>query len=163
RDRLGQRYPAIYGAQGTLIRDTYSVPFVTPADIPNPFEDMEPEIQVESVLRDAAPTGLSPHLFGPGYLLLQIVKTHPKGNVFLAMDVRSPDHVGLRALKQGRLFCLSDQWGRDIRDRLRHQEALARHLRPRVRTPRTDEYFEIRGHGYLPVDWVEGVSLLDVA
>lgn len=61
----------------------------------------------------------------PGYLLLDILKAHPKGSVFLALDLRAQSEVGLCVLKQGRQFYLFDSFGRDMRTRLRHQAALS--------------------------------------
>jgi serine/threonine protein kinase len=156
RDRLGQQVRWIYDTDGILRRDHYSVPFEMPNSVANPFKHLERNVDRTSEVRRSK-------LFGPGYLILEVVKVHPKGAVFLAVNLLDQSQVGLRAIKQGRQFCLSDDLGRDMRERLRHQARLAHLLAPKVRTPPADEYFEIGGHGYLPLEWVEGVPLLEAA
>jgi serine/threonine protein kinase len=102
-------------------------------------------------------------LFGPGYLVSSVLKAHPKGSVFLALDLRDQRAVALKVLKQGRQFCLSDDMRRDMRSRLQHQERLSNTLQGVVPTPAADGYFEVNGNGYLALDYVEGSTLLQAA
>lgn len=105
----------------------------------------------------------SPELFGPGYLIVEVLKTHPKGSVFLAIDLRAQEAVSLKVLKQGRAFCLADDLGRDMRTRLQHQARLNTMLRSVIPTAVSDEYFEVNDNGYLPLAYVEGTTLYDLA
>jgi hypothetical protein len=118
RNRLGQLYPAIYDGAGNLGHDRYTVPFELPAGVSNPFAGAMDRIET-SPLPDGARPGTSRRLFGPGYLVLDALKAHPKGSVFLAPDLRAQSEVALCVLKQGRQFCLSDSFGRDMRTRRR--------------------------------------------
>jgi serine/threonine protein kinase len=160
-DRLGQWYPAIYHSDGELRRDRYTIPFEPPSAVSNPFLDMAnlfdgPPQRVDQKLHR------SPHLFGPGYLIVDILKAHPKGSVFLALDLRTQTDVALKVLKQGRQFCLSDDLERDMRTRLRSQERLSKELRTVIPTPAADDYFEVNGNGYLPLEYIEGNTLHDI-
>jgi serine/threonine protein kinase len=164
QNRLGQPYPAIYDSSNRLRPDSYTVPFEPPQGIPNPFLDLiDATGDREPDLDGTAQSGASRRLFGPGYLPLSVLKTNPKGSVFLALDLRAQANAGLCVLKQGRQFCLSDRLGRDIRSRLRHQAFLSRALSSIIPTPAAGDYFEVNGHGYLPLGYVEGVTLLDYA
>jgi serine/threonine protein kinase len=162
QNRLGQLYPAIYDEEGKLGYDRYTVPFELPAGVANPFDGAVGTTRT-SLLPNGAHPEPSRQLFGPGYLLLDILKAHPKGSVFLALDLRAQSEVGLCVLKQGRQFCLSDSFGRDMRTRLRHQAALSSALSLVLSTPKVGEYFEVNGHGYLPLEYVEAVTLLELA
>jgi serine/threonine protein kinase len=155
RNRLGQTFPAIHDGTGVLRPDAYSVPFVPPPGVVVPFD-------FDGFVTDESPdSARKPRLFGPGYLLLETMKANPKGSVFLSLDMRSRREVGLRVLKQGRQHCLSDELGRDIRYRLRRQATLSRLLADVVPIPAAGEYFEVDGHGYLPLDHVPGATLLE--
>jgi tRNA A-37 threonylcarbamoyl transferase component Bud32 len=153
RDRLGQVFPAIHDGYGALCRDDYTVPFAPPPGVVSPFGGLRGGVEPVAEAGGA-------RLFGPGYLILDVLKTNPKGSVFLALDLRSQADAAVRVLKQGRQYCLSDELGRDIRTRLRHQAALGAALRGIVATPAPGEYFDVNGHGYLPLDHIDGVTLL---
>jgi hypothetical protein len=118
RDRFGQSTLLIHNHDGSLRTDSYSAPFVLPDGVNNPFvsskashdhisEKNMTQVQINDNTR-------SDRLMGPGYLLVEPIKFHPKGSVFLAIDLRSQEQVGLRIIKEGRKFCLSDEYGRDI-------------------------------------------------
>lgn len=151
RHRLGQVALTIQHADG-IVPGRTTPP--APVDQPNPFADLvQPTPSVE------------PHpakLFGPGYRLLEFLKQSAKGSVLLALDLRSPQQLGLRVIKEGRQHCWSDRHGRDMRSRLRHQETLHRALIGRVPIARVEPYFEVDGHGYLPMAFVDGWDLSHV-
>src|SRR5262249_16063671 len=54
---------------------------------------------------------------------------------------------------------LADEHGRDIRTRLRHQEALHNALAGLVPIANADPYFEVEGDGYLPLQDIAGKSI----
>lgn len=162
RDRLGNITPAIQTPDGGVRPDVYSVPFRLHDGISNPFEGMV-SLRVDTLdIVDAAGERIVPKsskLFGPGYLILEVLKEHAKGSVFLGIDLRSQDSVAPVVLKQGRRHCLSDEFGRDMRCRLRRQQMLHRLLHGRVPVPSAGEYFEVNGDGYLPLEYIEGKSI----
>jgi len=145
RDRLGQLGLFIRAPDGRLVRDAYAVPFERPAWAPALFEP--------------APPAPSAPLLGPGYRVLDVLKAHAKGSTLLALDMRAPERVAPWVLKEGRAHTMADALGRDVRDRLRAQERLARRLAGSGLLPGVEPYFEVRGHGYLPVAFVPGHDL----
>ena len=160
RDRLGQIFLSIYAPDGSLRRDSYEVPFVCPEGVSDPFSNFPVDkTHIPSVFRDIQPEKRSKKLFGPGYLVLEVVKQNAKGSVFKAIDLRSQELVGTKIIKQGRQHCLSDEYGRDMRTRLQRQENLHLQFREFPTIPRTDPYFEVAGDGYLPIHNIDGQSI----
>ena len=155
RDRLGQVSRSIRDADGELRSDEYSVPFRPPDGVANPFAGIA-EVTADPAVGNGLGNG---KLLGPGFLLFDTLKSDPKGSVFLAVDLRSQESVRKVVLKEGRRHCLSDPHGRDMRSRLRHQQRLHRKLDGKAPVPTAGEYFECGGHGYLPVEYVEGREL----
>ena len=160
RDRLGQNRLFIYAADGSLRHDAYTVPFSPPSDVPNPFEGLsKTALTPGERIGETRVAGESKKLLGPGYLILETIKEHPRGSVFRGIDLRSPERLGIRIIKQGRQHCLSDAYGRDMRTRLRRQEELHRLLGGTGAVPKADPYFEEEGDGYLPLEYVEGCDI----
>jgi serine/threonine protein kinase len=164
RNRFAQVSLSIYAPDGTLRADSRPVPFTLPEGVPNLFSgylfrDRPPAI------RDSAEAGFpqsepaAGKLFGPGYLIVEVVSFRPKGSIFRAIDLRSQAQVGIKVIKQGRQHCLSDEFGRDIRTRLKHQEALHNELAWTVPIARADPYFEVDGDGYLPLEDIAGETI----
>jgi len=152
RDRLGNATRCIYGRDGKLRPDHYHLPFVLDEDVDNPFTDFAPQ---------AARPG--PGLLGPGYRAIGVIRGKTTGSVFLALDLRSQEQVSLKILKQARPHAHSDEYGRDLRDRLRHQAAVHHALAKLSCFPKAEEYFEIDGTGYLAIEYVEGESAESIA
>lgn len=162
RDRFGQVIRSIYTPDGSLNVDSYNVPFVLPASVSNPFLDFvsDPDsYEKTNQSNQSHHSSESSRLFGPGYLVLEIIRQSPKGSVFRGIDLRSQEQVGIKIIKQGRQHCLSDKYGRDMRDRLQRQEVLHKNLYGLVPIPKTDSYFEVKGDGYLPIEYIEGQSI----
>jgi serine/threonine protein kinase len=152
RDRLGHVFSVLHDDEGPPRRDERVVPFAPPSNIFNPFARFAGKHR-------ATPT--EPRrgkLFGPGYLLLEVIKADPTGSVFLALDMRDSQSVATKVLKEGRAHCLSDRFGRDTRTRLRHQLAVHRALAGRACVPGADGYFEVGENGYLAIEYVDGTD-----
>lgn len=157
RDRLGGHVLKIRDRAGQLKPDEYTVPFSMPPGRRHPFAGL------------LARSGYSNHagghdkratrLLGPGFLILEVVKAHPKGSIYRGLDLRQRDSMAICILKEGRQWCLADEQGRDIRSRLRHQAAVHAALRGHVPIPDAGEYFEAEGHGYLPLEFIKGRTL----
>lgn len=96
---------------------------------------------------DALPTGI----VNGHYLVIDALNETSKGALLQAIDMQSKGSVRAVILKQGRAHALSDRYGHDIRDRLRHQERM--HLRAAQLhlVPECDPYFQIGEDGYLPI------------
>jgi serine/threonine protein kinase len=152
RDRFGQISLEIEDADGTSRADSYLVPYRPPENRSNPFADLTRPVPL-------APPVDGVRLFGPGYRFLQVLKPDPKGSVYLAFDLRSQAQASLKVIKEGRRHCLSDRQGRDIRIRLQRQGERHRALVGKAPVPSADDYFEVAGNGYLPLEYVEGSDL----
>jgi serine/threonine protein kinase len=162
RDLLGQHHLYIEGSDGELIPDVYSQPFVPPPFVPCPFErpsasENTNDHEATSGGNEKVPTRRS--TFGPGYVLVDVIKRHAKGNVYLAIMARSQESVAGRIIKEGRKHCLSDIHGRDIRVRLKRQGEFHERLNGVVQVPLCDPYFEVDGDGYLPLEFLPGADL----
>jgi serine/threonine protein kinase len=153
QDRLGHVFSVLHDDEGATRRDDRAVPFVPPRGIFNPFAHLAGKHR-------GVPTEPGRNeLFGPGYLLLAVIKADPAGSVFLALDMRDPANVAAKVLKEGRAHCLSDRFGRDTRTRLRHQLAVHRALAGRDCVPAADGYFEVGDNGYLALEYVDGTDI----
>ena len=161
RDRFGSTQRMIYAPDGKLIQDEYHLPFKDQDDIKNPFDKWSVELNQD----DIAPppvhviNGKKTKLFGPGYLILNALSEQPAGTVFQAVDLRTQALAGLKILKQGRRFCKTDCYNRDMRNRLQYQAILHQSLMDQIPIPQADPYFEVKGDGYLPLEWLEGNSI----
>ncbi|GAA3537175.1 protein kinase domain-containing protein [Kribbella ginsengisoli] len=151
RDVLGQPSLWLHAPNGTLVQDSYSVPFVLDSRWTWPFRMHPPH------RRDETPAA---RLHGPGYLLLEVAKAHPKGCVFTALDCRNQEEVRPVIVKQGRRHCLSDRLGRDMRDRLAAQRDWWPTLAGLgVRTPAVLDYYETDDGAYLVTEYVPGATI----
>ncbi len=157
-NRLGSPYVAIQGAAGLLVEDKYSVPFTSPPHIDNPFINAGFSY-VDEVNQQHVDASLAPNqskLFGPGFLVIDSIQIKPHGSVFQAIDLRSQENVGLRIIKQGRAYCLSDSYGRDATDRLRNERDVISAIGTHVNCPAVDCFFERNGNAYLSLNYLEG-------
>lgn len=161
QDRLGIMRLMIYAPDQSLRIDEYQVPFKCPNGVENPFKNWRLELTQDNDLTESVHLvdGKPTKLFGPGYLILDIIRDQPKGGVFKVLDLRCQDSVGLKVLKQGKQFCMCDHYNRDMRIRLQRQAELHSHLSQHIATPSADLYFEVEGDGYLPLEWIEGQSI----
>lgn len=157
-DRLGQKQSLIYRKDGTMYPDLRYIPYTPPSDVVCPFADVAAQT-CESNSEFVESPERSDKVIGPGYLPLQVLRSSSKGNVFLALDVRSQAQVSPKVIKQGRRHHASDEIGRDMRSRLQHQAKLHTHLSHLDIIPSADPYFEHHGDGYLPVQYIAGQSL----
>lgn len=99
----------------------------------------------------------TPLFLGKYYLVIQLIKSSPKGNIYLALSLS----FKLCVIKQGNPKALLDQYNRDMRDRLLWQKSVLQDLTSVV-TPGYIDYFEEKEHSYLVMQYVDGVSLFEV-
>ena len=159
RDRLGRQASYVRDPAGGLQRDEYAIPFSVPRGRKNPFNTLLAGFTSSQARRSRR----NRTLLGPGFLILDVLKAHPKGSVYRGLDLRDRDRMAIWVVKEGRQWCLSDRHGRDMRTRLRHQAHVHAELQGRAPVPDAGEYFEVDGNGYLPVAFIRGRSLVQVA
>ena len=152
RDRFGlMRSYVMHGDEEVI--DDYKIPFESPQDIEVPFKNyrQSPWYEDAEVLRGK-------HVLAGKFLILDVIKSKPRGSVYLAIS-RAPNSTGrLCVVKEGRQGTFSDQLGRDIRDRLRHQYELLEALRGTC-VPEPFDLFSEYGSSYLVVEFVPGLLI----
>lgn len=146
RDRLGN-----ININQTNPAAAYQVPFKLMPGIDNPFECI-----LKSKVENVSPSN---KLVGPGYLMLEAISTHSKGNIFKALDLRSRENIGYVIIKEGRKFCVSDNFGRHIHDRFLHQEKIHHKLAGISAIPRFLGKFDFGDNLYIVLSYVEGTDL----
>lgn len=154
-NRVGIKTAMIYQKDGSLVPDEYTIPFRPPTGISNPFENIMKKKSNDYLENKDG-------IFGPGYLLVNVIKKRSRGSVFWAVDVKNMKDVKPKIVKEGRKYCLSDEFGRDMRYRLRRQEQLHKKLHDKVPLPDSDSYFEVDENGYLPLEYIKGQSFLSL-
>lgn len=154
RNRLGDWRPLIELPDQTAVEDRYDR--VAPEGVEHPFAGLigSPEPRDPN-----DPNDPNDRLLGPGYFLLQTLRSQGKGSTFTALDVRDKAQIAAVVLKQGRALCLADGLGRDMRTRLRRQAQLHASLSDGLKIPRAQPYFEHHEHGYLPLEFIDGATL----
>ena len=147
RNRLGQF--ALVGkcesSQGEL-SDKYCVPFCAPPGIANPFPPAQRQGDDEQ-----------PNILGSRYLVIDVLHSHPRGSVFLAIDTHIIQPV---VLKEARKLCQSDGLGRDRAWRLRKEVAVLKAIESVVCAPLSYELFEDYGNTYAVSEYISDRTLL---
>jgi len=146
RDLLGQTQLLVADDTGELVPDSYS------------YEKTHSRFQ-----RDFANTKWPDQIIprktiGPGlltkrYLIVDTLKSTAKGSLFQALDLQAKGSPRALIIKEGRAHVLPDAQGRDICDRLKHQQKMHELAAKRGLAPACDPYFEIDGDGYLPIEF----------
>ncbi len=164
-DRLGRSFRGIFSPEGKLVSDNYQIPFAPQSGIPFPFEPIASSKTPEGhMARGGGAGSTKSKLIGGRYILIEVLNKRPRGSTFLAIDLLSPGSPSLKVIKEGKPYCQSDDHGRDVRDRLRHQQRVHVALEDKVRVPVADSYFEEEGRGYLAlqyIDWEDVRSLAE--
>lgn len=150
RDALGQTHLWIEDLNGGLVPDAYAVPFELPAGVPNPFMNIPSKVAVPDRPLQLADLG---------FVLLDRVRSQPKGDVWIALDMRHRGKVAAKVVKQGRRHSLSDEFGRDMVSRLRRQYQIHKALAGLVDIPIADAYVEVENDAYLVLDRISGQTL----
>lgn len=102
----------------------------------------------------------TPLIIGKYYVLTQLLKSSTKGNIYQAVSLKNFSFRRC-VIKQGIQKALLDQYNRDMKDRLLWQQSVLQDL-VSIATPGYIDYFEEKEHGYLVMQYVDGVSLFEV-
>lgn len=117
RDPLGQMRRLILGEDGAPVDDDY--------DRDATERRLHRDFAGDSLLRRFLPRAPLPaRLSGGRYVVIDTLRTAPKGDLFQAFDLGDPVKPRPVILKQGRKGLLADRSGHDMRDRLRHQQRM---------------------------------------
>lgn len=146
RDLLGQIGRFVAEEDGSIVADRYDRA-LTLKRFQSKFQDS----RIGSLLCLNPP--MLEGLVNGRYLVIDVLRNSCKGALFQAFDISAQHHVRPLILKHGRAYVLSDRYGHDIRDRLRHQWAMHEIAAEEGIAPKCDSYFEIDGDGYLPIEF----------
>jgi serine/threonine protein kinase len=151
RDVLGQLVISVDEPDGGLVPDSYDSALTAQrfrdrfgADELGGYERAQPR----------APYGL----VAGRYLVVDALRITAVGGLYQAFDM-STAAVRAMMLKFGWAHALSDRFGRDVRDRLRHQEAMHALVSPYGVAPACDTYLEVEAGGVLPIAYQENDNL----
>ncbi|HEX9511271.1 MAG TPA: lanthionine synthetase LanC family protein [Puia sp.] len=147
-DETGKNKKFIHNFKGQLIPDPYTIPFVLPEGIRWPFPDIaEPKTPVQKRILK--------HIYRP----ISVLKPDPRGNVLQAVYLKRWLRTNTCVIKEGKRNMCSDEYGRDIRERLLWQQVLHRELENIVPLPKIIDFFEEEGDTYLVMEFIKGISL----
>jgi serine/threonine protein kinase len=155
-DRIGNPQRILWTKDGSELNDSYSRPNHLTMGIEVPFQEL---LHQKNIFR---PETLSNCILKRGYRLLSVLKRNAKGNTFLALDLKRQDTVRAVVIKQGRAYCMSDRFGRDVRDRLKRELSIHHELGAMKGIAAAVEYFESGEDGYLIFEHVEGKSIEEI-
>ena len=147
-DAAGKEDRYIYDAAGNLVPDIYTVPFAMPAGVEWPFGSFASPLPVPRK-----------KIFHEIYKLVSLLKSDSKGDVIKALYLRHYLFVHWCVIKQGRKNMWSDDYGRDITDRLLWQRDLHVKLSGLVPLPKIVDLFVEEGDTHLAMEYIKGVSL----
>jgi serine/threonine protein kinase/rhamnogalacturonyl hydrolase YesR len=95
------------------------------------------------------------------YVPVDLIKDNLKGNIYKGKFLK-----GLRfrycIIKQGLANMISDEAGRDVKDRLLWEKQVCEALSGKVNVPEIYDYFEEKGNGYLVAQFVYGPTFHDL-
>jgi serine/threonine protein kinase len=149
-DDRGKKYKFIYSAKGQLIKDPYSIPFSLPEGIVWPFEALASPIV-------PVPQKVLAHFYKP----LSVLKDDPRGNVYSGIYAKGFLRTAPCVIKEGKKHMVSDDLGRDIRDRLLWQQYIQQELAAEIPMPGIIDAFEQDDNAYLVMEFIKGTSLED--
>jgi serine/threonine protein kinase len=138
----------IYDHQGSLVKDSYSIPFHLAAGQTFPFKDLAHHVPPPVAV-------LSNRL----YKVLNLLKADPRGNVFKGLYLKHLLSVKSCVLKQGIINAASDMSGRDMKDRLYWQAEIYQKLSKLIPMPTIYEILDEPGFSLLVMQYIKGTTI----
>jgi serine/threonine protein kinase len=137
----------IIDPSGRKIKDKRDIYFNPPSWVKDPFvkKKQKDQKRKDSFLRGK-------------FLILGCLYQGPGGGVYRALDLRGrkPHFV---IIKEARKHAVEDSWGRDARERLKHEESILKKLSGVNSVPRVYELFNFEENLYLVMEYLSGESL----
>ena len=149
-DEGGKEDKYIYNQKGDLIKDIENIPFELSTGINWPFA----QLANQKVLPKSK-------ILNQIYRPIVNLKSDPRGNVIKALYLKNLFEVKWCVIKQGVLNMWSDEYGRDIPDRLLWQKELHNKLERKIPLPKILDFFTENGNSYLVMEYIKGKSLHD--
>lgn len=150
RDSDGRQIKCIYNSQGQLTPDTLDIPFRLTTGIDWPFT---------STAISGYPTAGG--ILKGKYKAIATLKSDAKGDVLKGVYLRKWMIPGVCVIKQGKKFMWSDEWDRDMIDRLMWQMQVHNRLGNLVPLPKVIDFFIEGAVGNLILEYIDGPNLLE--
>ena len=148
KDGINENY--IYDNTGKLMKDTYNIPVQLPKHIPWPFGEIaRPELKP------------SKKNLNKIYRPIGKLKSDVRGNVYKAVYLKHIFAPKMCVIKEGHKYMLSEDSGRNIRDRLVWQFENHKILSRSIPIPKEIELFFEEEETYLAIDYIEGCTFQD--
>ena len=149
-DEYGKIDKYIYNSKGQLVKDSYNIPFRMPVGITWPFEKID------------RPIVTTPKkILNSRYWPVSILKADVRGNVIKCIYFDKFPRIRNCVIKQGRDCMISDESGRDIKDRLLWQQELHEELKDIIPIPVIIDFFYENKDAFLVMEYIKGRSLID--
>ena len=154
-DTWGNRLRLIQDGVSNWFQDQYYTPPIIPQGIHNPF--------LELVKPQPAPPKV--HLIGNKYMLVAVLKSDNKGNVWKALYFTKWLIPKWCVVKEGKKGMFPDALGRDTRDKLAWQYRLHSDLPASPWLPKAIDYIDVAetGHVYFVMEYVKKGVVLSAA
>jgi len=144
--RHGEIVPAMADPKGRLVPDRRSSSYVRPDWAADPF-------RAAGVADEDPP---STRVIEGRLLPVLALSESPRGNVYLALDLRNSRRCVVKTARRGSAICRD---GRDARDQLRNEYLVLSRLMPDRRFPRPYELVELDGETCLVLEDLGGETL----
>lgn len=140
----------IRNGRGELLKDSYSIPFKFPKNIPFPFEGITASV-------------LPKHgkLLNDLYYPVSTLKNDAKGKVIKALYFKRFWQIKSCLIKEGYKDMFADSYGRDMHDRLKWQYKLHKELAPDLPLPKIIDFFKEGETQHLVMDFIKGTTITD--
>ena len=148
----GEKLECIYGPDHRMIPDPFTIPFTLPSGLIWPFGQF--------VSKDIC-NGQKSTIKGC-YRPVAILKADARGRVMKAVYLKGIIRTGTCVIKEGKSYMCSDEYGRDIQDRLEWQDYLHKNLPRSIPIPKIIDVFEENGDSYLVMEYIKGESLFEI-
>jgi serine/threonine protein kinase len=149
-DATGKQDKYIYNSDGVLTPDPYCIPFSLPHNITWPYAFLgTPDKKLQR------------KLYKKIYKPVSTLKHDPRGNVYKAIYIKGAFKIARCVLKQGVRHMISDDYERDIIDRLIWQKELHQKMADLLPIPKILDYFMEDENGYLVMEYIKGKTLYE--
>lgn len=138
----------IYDTEGKLIKDDRPIPFIMLKGVSWPFRDLAQPVPqgIKKILKNV-------------YKPISLLKFDLRGSVYDGLYLKSIFKVIKCVIKEGNLNMVSDEYGRDIYDRLIWQKHLHDELSRDIPVPKIFDLFVEGNKSYLVMEFINGKSL----
>jgi len=149
-NEAGKEENYIYDSKGELTKDIYYVPFHCPKDIQWPFDSISP-----------LPSEVKSGNRGYKYRQVALLKSDSKGDVYRGVYLKRLFQPIACVIKEGRKNMWSDEFDRDMMDRLEWQMEIHTRLKGLIPIPSMLSYFRNDDNRIMILEYISGPNLIE--